>query len=369
MKVYLGMYVSNVHNTQTPLAEWFDDAAWSSIVDPAVDRFVTEAAFDKFDGIAIDQELYPQDGNTRTATWNADYPRRTRPENAVRVQVRRRGAHLMRTILDGFPHAEILVYGTAFPETFDSIVQKQVNDVNDAYRDSVQIDFWDGMTSTDGYDAIRFVNALFYKIPQRGSWDEALRYDVNAFYAVASRHFSNWGNASSRVFESPFSWIDSGTSKFERSRSPDAVRQQLDAFRKWGTGGEFANYAQQSLSTFDYGPYVSALQQAANPGVVDRDVPTLEVAPPAPHGSSLDLDGTADDNLGVRVVRWSTAAGATGVATMTFDVPDNEVSSVGQARMHWHIAAIPLRPASNTVTVTVEDIKGNATSQTVSVDA
>ncbi len=36
MKMYLGFYFANSLNTRTPLAEWFDDAAWSKTVLPEI---------------------------------------------------------------------------------------------------------------------------------------------------------------------------------------------------------------------------------------------------------------------------------------------------------------------------------------------
>ena len=42
----------------------------------------------------------------------------------------------------------------------------------------LDIDFWDGMTSVDGYGAVRFFDSVFYKAPHRGSWDSALTYNA-----------------------------------------------------------------------------------------------------------------------------------------------------------------------------------------------
>ena len=124
------------------------------------------------------------------------------------------------------------------------------------------------MTSVDGYGAIRFFDSVFYKAPHRGSWESALTYNANQVLATFSRRFSNWDYASERVHVSPFSWIDDGPkpSAFDDARSPEHVAEQLLAFRKWGMGGEFANYAYAPLADFDYSPYVSAMQAGSKPG-------------------------------------------------------------------------------------------------------
>ena len=101
------------------------------------------------------------------------------------------------------------------------------------------------MTSVEGYGAIRFFDSIFYKTPHRGTWDSALTYNANQIFATFSRGFANWDYASERVYVSPFSWIDAGpnaTSAFDDARPPEYVAEQLQAFRKWGMGGEFANY-------------------------------------------------------------------------------------------------------------------------------
>jgi hypothetical protein len=60
MKVYLAFYLVNYFNTQTPLAEWFDNSAWENTVIPAVQDVAAGAHMLGFDGIAMDQELYGQ---------------------------------------------------------------------------------------------------------------------------------------------------------------------------------------------------------------------------------------------------------------------------------------------------------------------
>ena len=132
------------------------------------------------------------------------------------------------------------------------------------------------MTSVEGYSAIRFYNSIFYKTPHPGTWDAALSYDANQIFAAFSRGFENWEYASERVHLSPFSWLNAGpdeASEFDDARPPEYVSEQLEAFRKWGTGGEFANYVYGGLDPVDYADYVGAMQDASSPGTVDEDRP------------------------------------------------------------------------------------------------
>ena len=223
------------------------------------------------------------------------------------------------------------------------------------------IDFWDGMTSVDGYAAIRFFDSVFYKAPHRGSWDSALTYNANQVLATFSRRFSNWDYASERVFVSPFSWIDEGPkpSPFDDARSPEHVAEQLLAFRKWGMGGEFANYAYAPLADFDYSPYVPAMQAGSMPGDVDGVDPTLELTETA----GPTIEGTAHDNLAIRAVRWRDDRGRSGVARMNWEVLDGDYDSGYEWQTRWSFAAADVSPAATRVEVVAEDIKGNVSAR------
>ena len=165
MKLYLGVKLANYYNDATPLKDWFDDAGWSREVLPKMRNLAAAAKLYGFAGIALDQELYPSQGGDATATWGWDYPGNTRSEAAVRAKARQRGAELMGAILDGFPGAELAVYHFDFPGDWNDVVQEEVNDVEDVGAGLLHIDFWDGMTSVEGYGAIRFFDSIFYKDP------------------------------------------------------------------------------------------------------------------------------------------------------------------------------------------------------------
>jgi hypothetical protein len=131
-------------------------------------------------------------------------------------------------------------------------VQERINHLPRVFDNSIQINLWDGLSGVRGYRAIRWLDAIFYKTAHiaGASWDTALQYNANRIYSLLSRRFSGWSYASSRLYLSPFVWIDEGQSEFEKARPPVYVAEQLAAFRKWGIGGEFANYAYRGLRGF-----------------------------------------------------------------------------------------------------------------------
>ena len=127
-----------------------------------------------------------------------------------------------------------------------------------------------------GYAAIRWFDSIFYKGTHiGGDCAVALEDNANSTYSVLSRRFPNWGYASSRLHVTPFSWIDEGPkdSEFDDAREPDFVAGQLAAFRAWGAGGSFGNYAYAPSTDFDYEPYADAMRRASTSGTVDREPP------------------------------------------------------------------------------------------------
>ena len=191
MRMYLGFYASNYFDTQTPFGEWFDDGTWAGTVLPAVSAFASGAHELGFDGVALDEELYPQIGGVQTATWAWDYPDNTHSEAQVRAEAVQRGSQMMGALVNAFPNIEIVDTATNFPGTWSAYEQTAVNGVVDPYEDDVQLDFWNGMTSVDGYSAIRFLDESLYKGPNvpGASWTAALSYDANSWFALMSRSF------------------------------------------------------------------------------------------------------------------------------------------------------------------------------------
>jgi hypothetical protein len=368
MKLYLGFYLVNYFNTQTPLAEWFDDSAWDNTVIPAVQDAAAAAHTLGFDGIAMDQELYAQKGGADSATWAWDYPGNTHTEAQVRAEAVLRGQQVMAAISGVFPGAEITDYDASFPDSWDAQVQ-QNNGVSGAFAQNLDVNFWNGMTSVDGYSGIWFDDETFYKTYEpASSWAQALSYEENSVYAYLSQNFSNWSYASSRVFPTPSAWIDGDVAhegSYTAPRPPDYVAQQLQAFRDWGTGGAFADFSYAPLGQFDYSPYVPGIQAAASPGIVDIDPPTISVTGQNSNGGSLTLSGTANDDDAIQYVSWSSSTGAAGTAQDTWQITSGSVPSGYQGQTNWSIPSIPLAQGANVITITAVDTHGLTRSVTI----
>jgi hypothetical protein len=367
--LYLGFWTSSFFNKRTPLAEWFDERAWSRKVLPRVHDLAAAARSMGFAGIAVDQELYPQEGNVQTASWSWRYRKNRHSEAEVRAKVKERGRELMETMVRAYPGVELLAYDTQHPGNWQAKVQAEVNQVPDVFGADVRIDRWDGLSSVEGYSAIRWMDAFFYKSPQLpgSSWDTALEYNANRIYSYLSRRLSNWSYASSRLHVSPFSWIDEGPgeTEFDDVRSPEDVAEQLEAFKRWGMGGAFANYAYRDLGDFDYRPFVDALRRASRPALVDESPPKLELTSPAPPrprvgaGQTISLKGTASDNLAIRAVRWYDDRGRQGVARLTWNF-SGDARSGWDGEMSWSIDNLRVPRGARRITISAEDIKGLA---------
>jgi hypothetical protein len=370
LSLYLGFYAVSGHNDRTPLVDWFDDRGWSRIVIPNVRDLASAARSLGFTGVAVDQELYPSSSDRPGATWSWSYPGNRRSERQVRGKVKQRGRQLMRALVEAYPGLELVAYDTQLPGTWAARVQEVVNARPDQYASDVRLNLWDGLSSVEGYSAIRWLDATFYKTPHiGGSWDEALRYNANSVYSLLSRSFSNWSHASARLHVSPFSWIDDGPSVFERARDPGHVAEQLEAFRKWGSGGVFANYDHERLDDFDYGPYTDSLRRASSPGTVDRRVPELAVtSAPAriAAGARVSIAGVARDDLAIRAVRWYDDRGREGVARLTWQLGGDDPSDpTGETT--WSIDNLRIARGAKRITISAEDIKGLATLRTLRV--
>jgi hypothetical protein len=361
LRLYLGIYASDATNPQTPFKEWFDDQGWAQEVLPQARELAAAARSLDFAGVALDQELYPTGGAEPSWAW--DYPGHTRTEPEARERVTARGRELMQAFVSGYPGLELVGYATQLRDSWEEKVQAEINNSPDSFDSDVRLDLWNGMTSVQGYSAIWWLDAIFYKTPHLGkSWDPGLQYNAASVYSLLSRSLSNWAYASERLHLSPFAWIDKGpSSEFERARDPEYVDEQLQAFREWGAGGAFGVFAFGDFAKFDYAPYDDAIRGASTPKRVDTQPPRLTVAA----GAGGRLSGTAEDNLAIRVVRWYDGQGRFGTAETSWDAsgsPDHGYSG----RVSWSIDRLPGR-AGERVTIVAEDVKGLASTRTVTL--
>lgn len=359
MKAYLGCHLANFANHNSPLFDWFDDAGWTNYVLPSLQNFAGAAKNLGMDGIAFDEELYAG------GSWGWSYPGNTHTEAQVRAAAKLRGQQMMANILAGFPAVEIVDYGTYFPEGWNDKVQEVINGSFGSWDANLQVPMWDGLTSVNGYSAIDFWDATFYKTAHlTGTWEYAFQYAFNRHFAYCSRKFSNWAAAAPRFNYTPFAWIDSDGSAFGSAPSPSYLATQLAAFRLWGMGGTpggmVGNFCFNPIMSVDYSSYATATQAAAVAGTVDTTAPTLTVNAVAP--GQRTITGAATDNFAIRYVAWTQGA-ASGEATMTWVPISGNYTSGYTWRMDWTFTV----PTTGTVTITVEDTKGLRTVQTVSV--
>jgi hypothetical protein len=405
IKLYLAFNLNNQSYTGSPLADWFDDDAWSNKVIPTITTLTKVAHQLGFAGIGFDEEMYPPPKGLPMSTWSWKYPGSVHTEPEVRAKAVERGQQLMTAIVGVFPNVEIVDYGAFFPETWAAHVQQVVNKIPDAGRGSVAINFWDGLTRVDGYGTILFLDSAFYKSPNLSgeiNWDTALGYNVNHWMAFFSRSLANWNNASSRVCVSPFAWID-GDVKNEGAwtapRAPKYVADQLQAFRNWAMCGEFGVFMYSGVHGFNYGPYADGLRAAAQApsapsstttsspagtasgsasgtasasasGTASGSLPTLTVDPdPVTPGDGRKgtLSGTARDNLGIRTVRWQTDDGTSGVAALSWTATGDDRKGYDWT-IDWQATGIPLHAGANRVTITVENLAGGTSSATIPVE-
>jgi len=365
ISLYLGFYFVNYYNTQTPLAEWFDDAGWNNTVLPQVHNLAAAAHLLGFAGLAFDEELYPQNGAVHTASWSYHYPGATHSEADVRAEVRLRGQQLMSDILSAFPDVAIVAYYNYFPGTWSATVERIENGIQNANEDSVQVDLWDGLTSVNGYRSILFLDASFYKIPgvPGTSWSTALVEEDNGLFALLSQRLSNWAYAADRVANSPFAWIDSGGTTFSRARSPSYVTAQLGTFRSWAMDGFFGLYTYQGLeSGFDYSPYLAAFNPA-NFTQIDTQPPDVRISTwAAVTGSGqVTISGTASDDFAIRVVRWQDAD-QSGIAQVSYD----PTGAGGPDTVEW-TAEVPMPTGPTQVTILAEATTGLRSSASVTI--
>jgi hypothetical protein len=90
----------------------------------------------------------------------------------------------------------------------------------------------------------------------------------------------------------------------------------------------------------------------------DQVAPTVRIVSPTSKSSyfsrvrSIDLAGTALDNIKVAKITWRNSRGETGTAAGT---------------LNWAVAGIPLNRWNNTITITAHDAAGNSSSASLRV--
>ena len=139
------------------------------------------------------------------------------------------------------------------------------------------------------------------------------------------------------VSGSPFSLVGAGATQAVTVRFSPTVAASVNA------NVVFAESDGGTLSVAVSGTGASAAVADTTPPTVAITVPTA-AATFTTTSSSLTLQGTASDNVGVTSVTWSNDRGGSGTATGTSS---------------WTAGAIPLQAGSNVLTVTATDAAGN----------
>ena len=379
LKLYLGVWsASDLPGARTPFVDWFDDEAWADDVIPQFREMAGAIRELGFAGITLDHENYPAHDNPQGVYWTTDYAGNEHSAAETRRKIRQRGREVGRAMTEGFPGVEYAAYFTSLPVGWNAYHQYNTVGLNDPPACNVggTIDFWEGMAAARGYRALRFYEAVFYKPANSGSnFEAANQYNTGEIFAFLSRCWSNWRYASSRVQVAPFVWLDGLPDATDRYNSPypaDQADEALEAFSKWGTGGEFANFV-YSIENVDYGPYERALERASRRRVVDDEAPTIEIDTPArgdrsTTAATIEVTGTAHDNLAIRSVAWETDHGARGMAPMTWHAIAGGGDSQYFWTMRWEAPAVPVEAGPTCVTITATDIKGLQSTRTVPIN-
>ena len=132
-------------------------------------------------------------------------------------------------------------------------------------------------------------------------------------------------------------------------------------------GGVFAVYAYSGIeSSFDYGPYIPALQAAARPGVIDTRPPNLAISAVKVGGKQTIVSGTATDDMVLRSVFCRSGAHAA-AASMTW----SETGGSDGAAYRWHTDWTATVPAASAqpIACTASDAANNTTTLKLSASA
>lgn len=261
--LWLGFYLAQGTNHQTPLVPWADpDTAWQPFLN-AITALATFAKQHGFVGLALDEEMY------RGGTWEWNYPGNTRTEADIRGATRMRGSQVMGAINAGYPGADLITYGWLITDSWNGL---RVQTDRPAFKTMVNIDFWKGMTAIAGFSALRFWDATFYRGTQAsgtaGTWDVALPEAKRLLRDGFTRSFPNWATISPKIFAEPFAWIDGipGGTGFNAARTAaDAqkVAEQLTKMARYTEGDVVGIYSWGRPNTDFYAPFAPGILGAS----------------------------------------------------------------------------------------------------------
>ena len=338
MKMYLGFYFANTRerpdcrspsgSTTPPLVA--ERCSRRSRASPRAAKALG------FDGLAVDQELYPSAGRPsppRTWGWNYDGNTRTEELGSVTGESRA-GQEIMETILAGFPKVEILAYGSFFPDSWDELVQEgSQRRLTPSNRDDVYIDLWDGMTTPPtGTTSIQFVNAIFYKTPHitDATWDTVYMYEFNRFFrdALATAVELVGRRRQGLRYRCSSGWRN-GSTDFEVAQRP-ALRHRSAARPPGGAGHGAARSPTTPTTTWRRSTTAPTWLECVRIEARSR----RRCPAPGPGGQSVHRDDGSEETPASPGSRWTTRRCGSCVGRPTTD-------ATGAAKMQWDSRAIP----------------------------
>jgi hypothetical protein len=276
MKVGQKINLAN-YNLKPLLADWFDSASWDNVVYPA---FIERLQAGNAAGVAnyhIDGEEYgTNSGNGwysgTGAYWQwfdtlqgvpagVTYPH-TRSDQAYLAYLR--GARVGQLFAQYDPGKNVSVYYAKFPGDFNDLLQQRVNGAPPSDGGTMAQFFAGWLANTDA-PQFTFVDYGGDKVPQNpDGFGAIIDQDRNSEVWLANRlGATTWAKVKPRLRWSAaaaISAIEDGVGPFKEVKSPSYVQSQLAAF---AADTNFVQLYEQQLETFDYTPYISAIQNAA----------------------------------------------------------------------------------------------------------
>ena len=257
--VFLGFYAANWYNGRfgrSPFRPWADDAAWDTVVLPALAGLAGAAKLYGAKGLAFDGEDYPGENGSRH-TWQVG------TDAALHAKVRQRGQQAMGALAGAFPGVELLNYYFRFPGSFDELVRRACAGQSVDWSKEAFAPFYLGMMETAGWGRMEFWDAWFYKDAATcqasglANWD-----DLNAMVAEAVKRFFDYfrprvsASALAKLAYANFSWIN-GTGAatpsypFDDPVTVEMARALLTAARDVGGSRYLPNYANPGIQPVD----------------------------------------------------------------------------------------------------------------------
>ena len=282
MKLYLGVKLANYYNAATPLQDWFDDAGWSE------------------QGAAEDAATWrrrrscsasPESPSTRSSTLSRAARRpppgsgTTRATPTRRRRCARRPAsaapRLMGAILDRLPGRRVRGLSRLLSRRLARADPRGGQRRHQHVGRSPRHRLLERDDERRGLRRDPLLRLGLLQGPAHGQLGQrphlqpqpGPRHLLAALLQLGLR-------LRSRVHVSPFGWIDDGPTSSALRRRPSARATSPSSCSPFASGAWAASSQTtptRRWTSFDYSPYVTAMQAASRPGNVDGVDPTLEL--------------------------------------------------------------------------------------------